>query len=322
MLNIKGNLFVFWLLLLTSFNLNSQSIEDLYGVEFKSYDKNGIDFSFFKLIDASSLMFFEGRTIDGNDVSTDDFYLKKRKVRIDESNILLFDFPQLNKPNSKFSIISNWKDSIVLRKENLILKLPDSYSKSGKGDQIYRTTSFYKDHLGAKSSNCITKVELFTEINRDSLIRVLKFKEFMNLIPYLTNCANGFKFDLSKYRAKGFLINIPLDLDEQSFGFGDNSFLIRFDSGQGDGKYFTTVQIDYDFQDVLQNSLETKSAELNGDTKILLVNDQKVYLSKNWQGKFSGHVFYGNNLVISYYTKSMDEINRLQKCITNLILEE
>lgn len=301
--------------------LTAQGDKDKLVGDWKFYLKDKTSFEFLRLNpDGTGLKCF-GQTINAKDtlylnhittLQITRWKVVKAKLIIESNNTVSFKVDT----DFKLSFLEN--DKIELDGEHLIFYLYPSIlnRKEFQRSVTYQRADKIPKDYGVNTASCIVKDRhLFTLNQLDNSTQLAVYRGFNDLIPYIVSCNNGYEY-AQKYYDPSYSLEIPNTIHKWSFGFGNKSFYISFNSDDSDTSE-TSIVIYYDFDNELKDYYFSQIQKGKEKKEIVKQNGLDIYKTINWQGKYEGKVFLDNSLVIAYYTKDDKFQQKLQKCITS-----
>jgi hypothetical protein len=301
--------------------LTAQTDKDKLVGDWKLYLKDKTSFEFLRLnSDGTGLKCF-GQTINGKDtlflnqittLQITKWKVAKAKLILESNNTVSFTV----NPEYKLFFLEN--DKIELDGEHLIFYLYPSIlnRKEFQRSVIYQRADKMPKDYGVNTASCIVEDKhLFVFSQIDSTIQLAVYKGFDDLIPYIVSCNAGYEY-VQKYHDPPYSLEIPTSIHKWSFGFGNKSFYISFNSDDSDSSE-TSIVIYYDFDNEMKNYYFSQIQKGKEKKEIVRQNNLDIYKTTNWQGKYEGKVFLDNSLVVAYYTRDEMFEEKLQKCITS-----
>jgi hypothetical protein len=309
------------LFLFVSFQSIAQVDRNNLTGDWKVYLSDKISFEFLQLnADGTGIKCF-GQTIAGKDTlflnHFSALYITDWKVK--KGKLLLVTETGINfKANPEYKLSVPQQGLIELEGQHLKF---DQYPSQLNRKDFQRTVRYQQADLisevvGVEAATCIVKNKnLFTFEPIDSITQIARHKGLGNLIPYLVGCKLGYLY-AHEYNDVSYTVKLLNTMKGWSFGFGNQSFYISFDTDKSD-KGETSIVIYYDFDDHMKKFFFSQIAKGKEKEDIVKVNGRDIYKSINWQGKYSGMIFLENSIAVGYYTKDDKLEAKLQECITS-----
>jgi hypothetical protein len=301
--------------------LTAQTDKEKLVGDWKLYLKDKISFEFLRLnSDGTGLKCF-GQTINGNDtlflshittLQIKRWKVTKTRLILENNNTVSFEI----NPEYKLTFLEN--DKIELDGEHLIFYLYPSLlnRKEFQRSVTYQRAEKIPKDYGVNSASCIVEDRhLFTLNQVDNATQLAAYKGFDDLIPYIVSCNNGYEY-VQKYHDSPYSLEIPSSIHKWSFGFGNKSFYISFNSEDSDTSE-TSIVIYYDFDNKMKDYYFSQIQKGKEKKELIKQNSLDIYKTMNWQGKYEGKVFLDNSIVVAYYTRDKKFQEKLQKCIAS-----
>ena len=288
--------------------------------DWKFYLSDNINFEFLRLnSDGTGIKCF-GQTTNGKDslfenhITTlliKDWTVDKQRLIIHSKNNLSFEI----NPNYKLVFLNDNK--IQLEGEHLIFNLFPSWlnRKEFNRTVTYQKASTIEPGHGITTGTCISKEKIFKFKPIDGETQLVEYIGFPDLIPHLVGCNLGYVY-APKYYDPPYSLIIPTLIKHHSFGWGEKNFYISLNAEDNDSSE-TSIVIYYDFADEMKNYYFSEIKNGKEKKDIVRQNNQDIYKTINWQGKFEGKVFLKNSIFVAYYTRDKKLEETLQKCITS-----
>ena len=301
--------------------LTAQTDKDKLIGDWKLYLKDKTNFEFLRLkSDGTGLKCF-GQTINGKDslflnhvttLQITKWRVVKAKLILESDNTVSFNV----NPEYRLSFFGN--DKIGLDGEHLIFYLYPSIlnRKEFQRSVTYQRSDKIPQNYGVNTASCIVEDRNLFSFNQiDNATQLAVYKGFEDLIPSIVSCNNGYEYS-QKYHDPSYSLSIPSSIRKWSFGFGNKSFYISFNSEDSDTSE-TSIVIYYDFNNEMKDYYFSQIQKGKEKKEVVNQNNLDIYKTINWQGKYEGKVFLDNSIVVAYYTRDAKFQEKLQKCITS-----
>jgi len=308
-----------YILFLFTFNLLiGQDRNKNFIQEWKSYLADNSTFEYLKLnSDGTGFKGF-GKTIKSKDTIFINHFSSLKITNWNTKNGVLNIYSEHSltyNPSIKYQIINNNEAELKITGDHLKLNIyPSNLNKTTFNRTVnYKNAKHLLGEQGVKKSPCIYKSKIFTFKHVDSLYIKASYKGFKDLIPHIVSCHPDYEYSKS-YKDLPYQLKLPNNLNKWSFGFGNRLFNISLDSYD---ETETSIVIYYDFKNENKEFFFSQIEKGKEEKKTINLNNKEIFLFKNWQNKFSGKVFYSNNIYVAYYTKDKRLEELLRNCITS-----
>lgn len=307
--------------LILSIAVFGQSKADFYVGEWKSYQTDNSTFDYLKLNKDGTGIKAIGKTINGQDTILKDHHsfmqitkwkVKKKELTFELKHGLMYE------PNGTYIIEKTNDKTLNLLGDHFELGIyPSPLNKETFRRSLTFTNSKFidKENYGVKTDTCLFEIQIITFEELDSTFQTAIYKGFDDLIPHLMGCTQEYKF-VKNYHDPPYQINLPMDFNSWSYGYGDDNFYISLENRE-DSLTETSIVIYYDFTDRSKNHYFSQIESGKEEKNLISFNGKDLYLFTNWQKKYSGKIFYDNHIYIGYYTQDKSKEETLRECIAS-----
>jgi hypothetical protein len=300
-MKIKITLILLFAFISSSFSQNNKDL--FFARKWKSYDTDGIFFSYLKLEKNGKGIKAIGTTLEAKDQLKiyDDSYLEINAWYTHKDTLFLF-FENHDLP----------EEFIVKKNSNIQFKaLGEHYTYlygKKKKSIVYEDYQILENYNSPNNKCFEDGLPIKIKYLNSKFSKVIN-KGSENLISKITNC-----FDL-KYRFsfpdQPYAIKIPKKLKEIGFGASSTSFNYTFRSTKNITE--TQIKIFYYFGDDFNEYVDLHPLE------IISIPCNTIYMGDgNSKEFYCGKVFYKNNIAVTYMTKDKAEEIVLKEAIKSL----
>jgi hypothetical protein len=168
------------------------------------------------------------------------------------------------------------------------------------------------NRLPVDTGTCVFDIELINIVAIDSLRSKVRKSKIEKLISYLKSCKPAYAFQYG-FEDREITLDVPAYLVRVTYESGDQNFSIVL---RDTSVFDRCIVFSYDFDDSYKTYFLSNNNKGFKKTGITRLKDNTIHKFINWDNSYAGTLFSTNHLHVSYFTKSKNFEDELEKAIS------